>query len=424
MKKNSQRAVLMVVGMFLIQFFVFTMAANLVPVLQPDITAHYNIQQGFVLIYTIGIIVPAFAAPIIPTIYNKIGYKMGILLGVVLSAGGFMSLGLIPAGLPTQAMLAWCYVAAAIFNVGNSLISAMGIPSLLSQWFTEEEKGKYMGFAFMGASAGNVFITMALKSFMEPSPDNINKIITFLGCIGLVIGIAICLFIIRKPTEEEYKEIHASSTTTSENGVTIQSGYTMDEAMKTPIFKFFVIGLIFLGFYVSALSTQYATIVNELNGGLGSSIRLQVASLFSLCSIGGNLIGGILFDKIKQIPTILVGGVLALGAALSLLLANAIEMHIAFGFSVFYGLSVFTYMLLPGYMTGYLFGQKEYSKILGINQMIFALGFAVGALIFTQVRSAIGTIASLIVIMAFIGISYFSFLTATTIRNKQPKKEA
>lgn len=99
-------------------------------------------------------------------------------------------------------------------------------------------------------------------------------------------------------------------------------------------------------------------------------------------------------------------------------------MNIAFGFSVFYGLSVFTYMLLPGYMTGYLFGQKEYSKILGINQMIFALGFAVGTLIFTQIRNAIGTIASLVVIMSFIGICYFSFLSATTIRNKQLKKEA
>ena len=43
---------------------------------------------------------------------------------------------------------------------------------------------------------------------------------------------------------------------------------------------------------------------------------------------------------------------------------------------------MFSYIMGPSYMTGALFGDRDYGTILGVVQIFFALGFAVGTPIF------------------------------------------
>lgn len=424
MKNVKQKALTMVVATFLMQFFVVTVAANLVPVLQPTIVEYYGLHDKatlFNLIYTIGTIVPAFAAPIIPIIFNKIGFKAGYILGAILSGGGFLLMAFAPHGSNHMLTLVWFWVIAALFNIGNAIISSMGIPSLLNLWFKPEEKGRYLGIAFMGASAGNVCATLFFN-FVRPDIANIIMLILGFGIMSIVIGCLVSVLLIRKPNDEEYKQIHADAQTASDaNGAVEVKGMSAAEAFKSPMFFLFAIGLVFLGFYVAAMSTQNPTYIRNVVPG-GADIYLKTSLCFAIFAIVGNLMGGFLFDKIKAFATICVGGCLALIAILSLIFGMQLP-PIVFAFSICYGCSVFTYIVLPGYMTGFLFGDKAYGQILGICQMVFALGFSLGSFLFGTIVKALGWTPAWIIVLVFIVICYGCFLTATKIRLNLNKKE-
>lgn len=423
MKNNiKKKALMMVVATFLMQFFVVTVAANLVPILQPTIVEHYGLGGAvdkFILIYTIGTIVPAFAAPVIPIIFKKLGYKMGYIIGAVLSGGGFLLMAFAPQG-NQMFTLVWFWVIAALFNVGNAFISSMGIPSLLNLWFAPEEKGRYLGIAFMGASAGNVCASL-MFNFIKPSESNIITMIIGFGLMSLIVGCVVSVLLIKKPTDEEYNAIHGDAKAASTDAAAKEvTGMSAQEVFKSPMFFIFVTGLVFLGLYVAAMSTQNPTYIkNEVHNG--HDLYLKTSLTFAIFAIVGNLSGGILFDKIKAFATILVGGALATTAILSLILAQHIA-NLVFVFAVAYGCSVFTYIVLPGYMTGYLFGDKAYGQVLGICQMIFALGFSLGSFVFGTIVKSTSYITGWYLVLGAIIICYVCLLTATTMRLKMNKQ--
>lgn len=423
MKNNiKKKALMMVVATFLMQFFVVTVAANLVPILQPTIVEHYGLGEAvdkFTLIYTIGTIVPAFAAPVIPIIFQKLGYKMGYIIGAVLSGGGFLLMAFAPQG-NQMVTLVWFWVIAALFNVGNAFISSMGIPSLLNLWFAPEEKGRYLGIAFMGASAGNVCASL-MFNFIKPSESNIIMMIIGFGLMSLIVGCVVSTLLIKKPTEEEYNEIHGAAPASSDAAPAKEvTGMSAQEVFKSPMFFIFVTGLVFLGLYVAAMSTQNPMYIKNavING---PDLYLKTSLTFAIFAIVGNLSGGILFDKIKAFATILVGGALATTAILSLIFAQQFS-NLVFVFAVTYGCSVFTYIVLPGYMTGYLFGDKAYGQVLGICQMIFALGFSLGSFVFGTIVKSTSYITGWYLVLGAIIICYVCLLMATTMRLKMNKQ--
>ena len=47
-----------------------------------------------------------------------------------------------------------------------------------------------------------------------------------------------------------------------------------------------------------------------------------------------------------------------------------------------YGISMYSYIIGPSYLTGALFGSKDFGTILGIVQIFFAAGFGIGTTLF------------------------------------------
>ena len=70
---------------------------------------------------------------------------------------------------------------------------------------------------------------------------------------------------------------------------------------------------------------------------------------------------------------------------------------------------MFSYIMGPSYMTGALFGDREYSTILGIIQIFFAVGFAIGSPLFGMIIDNFGwtigwTSTIIYSIIAYIGL--------------------
>ncbi|WP_270942731.1 conjugated bile salt MFS transporter [Romboutsia lituseburensis] len=414
-KKKFATGWLIVVACMLIQAIPFGVAANI----QPQFVSYVVEENGFTLagfslIFTLGTVVSAIASPFIGMMFNKINVKMMYLLGCILSGGGFLAFSM------CQELWQF-YLVAGVVQVGTAAISSIGVPLLINGWFDELSKGKAMGLAFAGGSIGNIFLQQ--MTAFSLATNGASKSYLMFGVLSLVIGIPVTLFFLRMPKDEneivkgKKKENGKENT---EKSVSVDWGYTFKEAKNLKFFWLFGFGLFFLGMYVSALAVQYPAYL-KLHLKIDPMIVGMVGSIFALCSLGGNLFGGIIFDKLGITKGLLVAFVLAGASCLALMFAGQMPM-LAQVFAALKGLSVFAYMMGPSLLAGSFFGKKEFGAILGVVQIFFAVGFAAGSSVFGLLVDKMGYGVAWTAILVFIFICYGSLILASIGMSKLNKE--
>ena len=353
---------LIVVACMLIQAIPFGVASNI----QPQFVS-YVVQEkgftlaGFSLIFTLGTIASAIASPFIGVLFNKISTKLLYILGCILSGGGFLAFSMCN-------QLWQFYIVAAVVQVGTAVISSIGVPLLINSWFDEETKGKAMGIAFAGSGLGNIFLQQLVASSL--ATNGASKSYLLFGALSLIVGVPVSLF--------------------------------------------------FLGMYVSALAVQYPAYL-KTHAGFSASMVGTVGSVFALFCLGGNLFGGVIFDKLGTTKGLVVAFILAAVSCVSLMFAKQVA-FLAFVFATLKGLSVFAYMIGPSMLTGSFFGQKDFGAILGVVQIFFAVGFAAGSSVFGLLVDSMGYGVAWIFVLVFIVICYGALIVSSIGMNKLNKK--
>lgn len=407
---------LIVVACMLIQAIPFGVASNIQPQFVSYVVQEHGFTlAGFSLIFTLGTVVSAIASPIIGMLFNKINTKIMFLAGCILSGGGFLAFSMC-----TE--LWQFYLVAGIVQVGTAAISSIGVPLLINGWFDELSKGKAMGLAFAGGSIGNIFLQSLTASSLAANGSSKSYLI--FGALSLAVGIPITLLFLRMPKndseivkgtkKEENKE------TTSQETTTVDWGYTFNEAKNIKFFWLFGFGLFFLGMYVSALAVQYPAYL-KVYLNIDHSIVGYVGSIFALFSLGGNLFGGVIFDKLGVTKGLIVASVLAFVSCAALMFSGHIP-QLAFVFAALKGLSVFAYMMGPSILTGSFFGQKDFGTILGTVQIFFAVGFAAGSAVFGFLVDKFSYEMAWSAILVFIVICYAALILASIGMNKLNKE--
>lgn len=407
---------LIVVACMLIQAIPFGVASNIQPQFVSYVVQEHGFTlAGFSLIFTLGTVVSAIASPIIGMLFNKINTKIMFLAGCILSGGGFLAFSMC-----TE--LWQFYLVAGIVQVGTAAISSIGVPLLINGWFDELSKGKAMGLAFAGGSIGNIFLQSLTASSLAANGSSKSYLI--FGALSLAVGIPITLLFLRMPKNDSEivkgtkKEENKENTSQETN--TVDWGYTFNEAKNLKFFWLFGLGLFFLGMYVSALAVQYPAYL-KVYLNIDHSIVGYVGSIFALFSLGGNLFGGIIFDKLGVTKGLVVASVLAFVSCVALMSSGHIP-QLAFVFAALKGLSVFAYMMGPSLLTGSFFGQKDFGTILGTVQIFFAVGFAAGSAVFGFLVDKFSYEMAWSAILVFIVICYASLIFASIGMNKLNKE--
>ena len=396
---------LIVVACMLIQAIPFGVASNI----QPQFVSYVVEEKGFTLagfslIFTLGTVVSAVASPFIGMMFNKINTKTIYLLGCILSGGGFLAFSM------CQELWQF-YIVAGIVQVGTSAISSIGIPLLINSWFDDSTKGKALGLAFAGSGLGNIFLQqMTANSLMNFGSS--TSYFMF-GALSLVVGIPVTLLFLRMPKNDS--EIVKGSKKDNGNeksqSTTVEWGYTFKEAKNLKFFWILALGLFFLGMYVSALAVQYPAYL-KIHLAIDPKVVGNVGSVFALFSLGGNLFGGALFDKLGVTKGLIIAFVLAGVSCLALMFSGQMEI-LAIVFAVLKGLSVFAYMMGPSLLVGAFFGKKEFGAILGVVQIFFAVGFAAGSSIFGLLVDNMGYGVAWWSVFAFIIICYGALIISS-----------
>jgi len=412
-KKKISTGWLMVIVCMLVQAIPYCIVGNTQALyMYPVMEAKGFTVAQFSLIFTIGTIVPAVIGPFIGSMYGKVNLKIFYLIGGILLSCGFMTFSV-------AEQLWQFYAIAAVVQVGSSIISGIGVPLILNAWFDEASKGKAMGLAYAGGSIGNVFLQQLVVGTIS-SKGYAHSYFVF-GLVALIAIIPIALFMIRLPKNEN-EIVRGKAQQKEEKRNLVDISYTLKEAQKNKYFWIMGIGLFFVGIYVSAYSVQYAAYFQgEL--GLSSSVIATTGSLFALASLFGNLVGGILFDKLGVLKALLIGSIAVIASGVALLMAGSSPLF-AHLHSVLKGISTFIYMMGPAYMVGSFFGNKEYGSILGLINLNFAIGFCSGSALFGVFAQNFGYNTTWIGVLVCVVLAFVSLITATIGMTKLNKQRA
>lgn len=404
-KKTFFYGWVIVAACMLIQAVPFGVAANV----QPQFINFVTNGEGFTLtqfslVFTIGTIVSAIASPAIGKILSKpnINIKLAFLIGSILSGGGYALNSLAGGNL-------WAYYGiAALVQVGTAIISAIGVPLLVNSWF-KNNKGIAMGIAFSGGGIGNIFLQQIAARLLTNPNIGYSKAYFIFGMISLAVSIPVSLFLVKLPKGPEDLAIDSSKEKDSKHNKQVSWGYTFNEVSKMKLFWILCIGFTFVGFYVSGLTIQYVSYLYSI--GLDASFVANVGSLFAFFSIFGNLCGGLLFDRLGTKGSLLLAGTMVVICGLCLIFVPTINI-LGYVFAVLLGISMFSYIIGPSYLSGSLFGDREFGTILGIVQVFFAIGYAIGSVIFGLLVENLGYATAWTVTIGYTIIAYSCLLTA------------
>ena len=376
-KKQFFYGWVIVFACMLIQAVPFSIAANL----QPAFTNYVMSGEGFSLaqfslIFTIGTVVSAVSSHFIGKLYSspKANIKLLYTLGVCILGGGFAAFSL--AG---DNIFAY-YALSVLVQIGSAIVSAIGVPTLINGWFTEN-KGLAMGLAFSGGGLGNMVLQLLAGKWL-PTIGYQQAYFRF-GIIAIIIALPIALFVLRLPrSEAELASNTSNKKSENKNTTSSKWGYTFAEVSKMKFFWIFASSFIFVGLYVGGMVLQFIPYLQTLEAEkvftLGAA---TVAASFGLFSMFGNLFGGMLFDKLGITKSLALAGILVITCGFCLIFVPQIN-ALGFVFAICMGISMYSYIIGPSYLTGALFGSKDFGTILGIVQIFFAAGFGIGTTLF------------------------------------------
>lgn len=407
---------IVVIACMLIQAGPFTIAANIKPQFLKFVTEGegFTVTQ-FSMIFTLGTIVSAIASPAIGKTLSKpnANIKLIYVLGGLLSGGGFLLFSFAGDNI-------WLYYGIfGLVQVGTAIISSIGVPLLVNSWFTEN-KGLAMGLAFSGAGMGNIILQQVAARLLNNPEVGYQGAYLVFGVISMIISIPVTLLLIRLPKPGELSQGNNTNTKSTNTNNTELSGYTFAEAKSMKLFWMFALSFLFVGLYVSGMSVQFSgyfySLSPEVFGGVNEQAQFvaNVSSTFAFITIFGNMFGGVLFDKLGIKISLILAAIAIIGCGFALMFIPQIP-ALGYVFAVGLGFAMFAYVIGPSYLTGALFGNKEFGTILAIVQVFFALGFALGSSIFGIVVDMAGGnyMPAWIMVTIFAGIAYIGLLIST-----------
>lgn len=401
-----------VVACMLIQAVPYSIAANIQPAFTNFVTSGEGFSfTQFSLIFTIGTVVSAVCSPAIGKLYSnpKLNVKLLYIFGVLLLSGSFAAFSLAGGNIFAY------YALSILVQIGCAIISAIGVPTLINSWFTEN-KGLAMGLAFSGGGLGNMFLQLLAGKWLNDPTIGYKGAYLRFGILAFAVALPVALFIIRLPKSQAELAANVSKKNKNKDNSSTSSnwGYTFAEVSKMKSFWIFAGSFLFVGLYVGGMALQFIPYLQGLEQSgkflLGAA---TVASLFGFCSMFGNLFGGVLFDKLGITKSLILAGMLVIVCGLCLIFVPQMNI-LGFVFAISLGISMFSYIIGPSYMTGALFGNKEFGTILGIVQIFFALGFGSGSTLFGLIVDKSGFTTGWICTLVYAVIAYSGLIFSTS----------
>ncbi|MFA5517720.1 MAG: MFS transporter [Spirochaetota bacterium] len=324
--------------------------------------------------FTIAALLVGLLSPVVGIAVDKLGVKKVQLAGALITGTGLL--------LASMISQLWHYYLIYVYMaIGLASVSLVPAQTIISYWF-DRKRGTAMGLIMTGVGLGGM-VMVYVASFVTENYGWENAY-RFLGTLVLVLVVPLVLFVLKNKPEDVgfLPDGAAVAGGGAEAGDTLKS-LNVKEAFKTLSFKFTCL-LMFLFSIVLGGLTMHAI---ELIRSYGVSNASTMWSLALGFSVLGRIFFGLLSDRMsKKLLVFITWVLLFLGFGSVMFVAG--NQLLVWGFVVFYGLAIGSFVTLIPLFVGDLFGVEHFSKLIGIIGLMQVIGLSVGSVLFGKIYDA------------------------------------
>lgn len=259
-----------------------------------------------------------------------------------------------------------------IFFTGSTTLP---VSILLTVWF-RKKRGLAVSIAALGISVGNVIFSPIVEGLISSNGWRFADQIS--GLVMLVIMVPLSLIVISSRPKSKGAlpygmDAAGAAAAAAAKADVPQTGLTLAEARKTPMFYVFLLAILGMTFATGA-ALQLPAYLTDI--GYDSSFAAKILSAYSFVAIFGKLILGAVNDRFGE----KVGSVYACVAGIITFICFAMAASKAalIGLVVAYGLGVGITSVLPTLLTSKIFGNRDYGPIYGMVVSTNRLGGVIG----------------------------------------------
>lgn len=277
-----------------------------------------------------------------------------------------------------------------IFAVGNLFLAGLTqlpISMLITAWF-ESRRSTMMSVAMAGSGLGGLIWSPVLTRFITAGAGGWRTAMVFSAVTVGVVMTLTALFLVRRSPEACGTEPYRVAGEAGEAAAPGWVGVSLTTAVGDPAWKAVIGTVLLVGALASGVTTHVPNYITDLARD-GGAMQGTVLSVYSLVFIAGMVGGGVLMDRIGVKRTALAAVVLAIAGLLCLILARW-GLYFAYGYCIFFSLSMFLPRLLPAILLSEVFGVQDYAALYARMNLFFLIGAALGSVLTALLAKLLG----------------------------------
>jgi MFS family permease len=391
-----------VAATFMIMTLIYAPIANLVSLFTLPVTKELKFSPSqFMLYFTIMALAAMAVGPIAGRLIRKMDVRVYLTVFIIISALAFV-------GFSFSTKLVHFYLLAVLMGAGMAGGAMIPASVLITNWFNEK-RGLCLGIALSGSGFGGVILSPIVNGLI--TSYGWRSAYLFLGIIIAVVLIPLALFVIRlNPADKGLSPLGENSIQKIE-----LTGTTQGEALKSISFWALCLAILVGGVVVNTMLINLAPYL----AGIGTTAKTAalLLSLGSAMVIVGKLLVGRLFDKLGLSMTLFIISAGSLVSFLFLMKANIVLPAVLY--TVFSGVGSTAVTVAPAYLTGALFGEKEYGAKYGVVAIFISLGAAITPIVsgaIFAINHSYGLVLDVLIVLSVVQFVLF-FIASKT----QPK---
>ena len=364
----------------------YTVSVFLEPIQQATGWNRTQISLGF----TIAALLVGLLSPVVGMAVARLGVKKVQLFGALVAGTGLILASFI------QAL--WHYYAIyIIMAVGLASVGLVPCQTIISHWF-DRRRGAAMGMIMTGIGLGG----MVMVFIASVANDAYGWRWTYRLLGGLVLGIVVpvILIVIRNRPEELGLVPDGIAASVSEASVSQKlKGFTLKEAFGTLPFKLTCLIMALFSIILGGLTMHAIALFRSY----GVDKANMMWSLTLGVSVLGRIVFGYLSDKVSKKHLLLMSWLLHILGLWSVMMI-ADRSWFVWGFVIFYGLALGSFVTLLPLFIGEKFGVEHFSKLIGIIGLFQVIGLAVGSVLLGKIFDATASYANAVTLLLAIAI--------------------
>lgn len=281
------------------------------------------------------------------------------------------------------------YIGGCFLGIGLAWTTTTMVGYFVEKWFTKS-KGTIMGIILASNGIGAAIASQVLTPmiYSASDQDGWRTSYRFTALLLLIVGFVVVFLLRDKPEDKGLEPMGANAVAKEKRGAKWE-GISSEEAFRKP-YTYFALFFVFLvGFCLQGCSGSSTAHMKDV--GFDPSLIANALSLNSLVLAAAKMLTGICFDKFGLRVTMLFCNVCSVIALIALVFMDGSSTALPYVYSIImpFGLPLETVML--PLIASDLYGQKDFSKLMGIFVAVNTMGYFVSSPVINLVYDRLGS---------------------------------